>query len=203
MKLLKSIGILIIGIIIGLLIGLFSKYFRLSIVISGEQFGSVADWVSGIGSVMAILFVYLQLKEQQKEIEMHRKEFEEEKNADIKVAVVPVKQKQDNGKTIVRTYAYNIGFSAGSFKFIGFVTKEELEKIKKFDPHNFGNDPILLIKSPVEEQKFERIDSREVSKFINCDLSQLKEKFSTGSEIYSVYIDPLRKIYSSDSKIII
>lgn len=109
------------------------------------EIGSVTDWVSGLGAIFAIFAVEWQINEQ-------RREFNEDKNAEIRVAVgkatIPVKQdgKESeplkNLKMVIRTYAYNIGYSAGSFIFIGFATKDTLEKIKNFNPHNFGNDPI-------------------------------------------------------------
>lgn len=178
------------------------------------QFGSVADWVSGLGAVFAILAVGWQIDEQ-------RREFNEDKNAEIKVAVGETTiqeeswKKRADGKTeftvitkrVLRTYAYNVGYSAGSFMFIGFATKDTLEKIKEFDPHSFGNDPISQVIDPaaqlmlVPEREFEKVDSRGVSKPIDYDISLLKKNFDEGSIIYSVYMDPLGEIYYSESPI--
>lgn len=120
-------------------------------------------------------------------------------------ATIPVRQDSKeseplkNPKMVIRTYAYNIGYSAGSFIFIGFATKDTLEKIKNFNPHNFGNDPILqFIDLAVQlmlvpEREFEKVDSRGVSKPIDYDISLLKKNFDEGSIIYSVYMDPLGK----------
>lgn len=128
-------------------------------------------------------------------------------------ATIPVRQDSKeseflkNSKMVIRTYAYNIGYSAGSFIFIGFATKDTLEKIKNFNPHNFGNDPISQVVDPavqlmlVPERKFEKIDSGGVSKPIDNDILLLKENFDKESIIYSVYMDPLGKIYYSESPI--
>lgn len=53
----------------------------------------------------------------------------------------------------------------------------------------------------VPERKFEKIDSKEVSKPIDNDILLLKENFDKESIIYSVYMDPLGKIYYSESPI--
>lgn len=178
------------------------------------EIGSVADWVSGLGAIFAILAVEWQIDEQ-------RREFNEDKKAEVKVALGKTtiqrknRKKLANGKTeviittesVLRTYAYNVGYSAGSFMFVGFTTKDTLRRIKEFDPHGFGNDPISQVKDPavqlmlVPERKFEKVDSRGVSKFINYNISLLKKNFDAESIIYSVYMDPLRHIYCSETGI--
>ena len=204
-ELLDSLGKLAV---IGVLLVFFMTGFFIIVDLFRWDIGSIADWVSGMGTVLALLFVEMQIKEQQYE-------FNKDKNAEIKVVVtradVPEKLKNTGGlqerENVVRTYAYNIGYSAGSFMFIGFATKEALTEIEKFNPHKLGNDPIIKVKDPETqlllkpEREFERINSRGVSSYIDYDVSLLKDNFTKGSFIYSVYMDPLRKIYYSEKPI--
>ena len=194
--------------VVGVLLVSFMTGFFTIVDIFKWDIGSTADWVSGMGTVLALLFVEMQIKEQQYE-------FNKEKNAEIKVVVtradIPEKLKNTGGlqerEDVVRTYAYNIGYSAGSFVFVGFATKEALIEIENFNPHKFGNDPIIKVKDPEvqlllkPERKFERIDSRGVSSYIDYDAFLLKDNFTKGSFIYSVYMDPLRKIFYSEKPI--
>lgn len=55
LKFLKSIGVLIAGVAIGFLIGFFCKHFESPLIISGEQFGSFADWFGAIGTIAAVI----------------------------------------------------------------------------------------------------------------------------------------------------
>lgn len=50
MKVLKFIGIFILGIIVGF----FIKFHILPVSIDGGQLGSLAEWVSGIGTISAV-----------------------------------------------------------------------------------------------------------------------------------------------------
>lgn len=54
MKVLKFIGIFILGIFAGFLIGFFIKFHALPINIIGEQLGSIADCVSALGALGAV-----------------------------------------------------------------------------------------------------------------------------------------------------
>lgn len=54
MKVLKIISIFILGIIASFTIGFFIKFRVLPIIIDGGQLGSLAEWVSGIGTISAV-----------------------------------------------------------------------------------------------------------------------------------------------------
>lgn len=54
MKVLKFVGIFILGIIVGFSIGFFIKFHILPVSIDGGQLGSLAEWVSGIGTISAV-----------------------------------------------------------------------------------------------------------------------------------------------------
>lgn len=54
MKVLKFIGIFILGIIAGFMIGFFTKFHNLPIAITGQS-GSLADWFSAFGTIGAVI----------------------------------------------------------------------------------------------------------------------------------------------------
>lgn len=176
-----------------------------TIILPKAEIGSLADWVSGIGAMGAILGVIYQVHEQ-------RTEFQQSKNADIAVALgittKPIKAQDGTigtSKPVAQTYCYNIGYSAGSFRFIGFATANTIERLKNNKPETKEE----RIKDPeyetllCEARKFNRIGSRETSDYINYDLGLLKINFNDGDKIYAVYDDPLGKLYFSVDYIII
>jgi hypothetical protein len=168
--------------------------------ISKGDFGSLADWVSGVGALGAIVGVIYQVNEQ-------RIEFQQSKKADIAVALgiitKPVKAIDEKGiattRQIAQTYCYNTGYSAGSFRFIGFATDDTVENLKNKKPETKEK----RIKDPeyetllCEERKFNRVDSRQTSDYINYDLKLLKRNFDEGDKVYAVYDDPLGNLYFS------
>ncbi|QHM55703.1 hypothetical protein [Leuconostoc mesenteroides] len=76
---------LTVGILGGLLGG--ALYLIVFVIIhrNSEVFGNVADWVSGIGSLFAIIFVYIQIRESQRQskeqIETSQKQLQEQLKA--------------------------------------------------------------------------------------------------------------------------
>lgn len=177
-----------------------------AIILPKAEIGSLADWVSGIGAIGAIVGVIYQVHEQ-------RTEFQQSKNADIAIALGIVKiLKEDKSKSmmfpsdVAQTYCYNIGYSAGSFRFLGFATKETVKNLKDNKPETEEKrikDPERENHYVTEVRKFYRIDSRETSNYINYDLGLLKQNFNDGDKIYAVYDDPLGKLYFSIDFIII
>jgi cupin superfamily acireductone dioxygenase involved in methionine salvage len=59
MKLLKNIVIVAIGMVFGFLLGFFIKFHVLPIHITGEQSGSLADWVSALGTLGAVIIALI------------------------------------------------------------------------------------------------------------------------------------------------
>ena len=69
------------GGIVGAILAITIIFFiQTSVYKSPEIFGNVADWISGIGSIVAIIFVYIQIKASQKQMDEQIKASKEQLN---------------------------------------------------------------------------------------------------------------------------
>lgn len=94
----------------------------LCVSLVSAKYGTLADWVSGLGTIAAIFFVYWQTDEQ-------KRKFKESKTAKVEIAfgLQPHLEKSKNGGSVFGYPDYyiwvvNDGMSVGSFKFLGFCS---------------------------------------------------------------------------------
>ncbi len=163
-----------------------------------NKHGTLAEWISGIGTIAAILFVYWQIDEQ-------RKEFQLSKKYSIQIAFIPqvhYESTKDGGKLFENydyyIWAVNDGMAVGSFKFLGFCRKDEFNKIRTedviFDPKNNGLNKLL----PHPTNKFELLHPGEVSEEIVVNSLIVLEGLRHPNAFYVIYMDALGKIYKKE-----
>lgn len=194
-KNLKYIWLGLVGALLGNAI-IFTIYALFS-----AKYGTLADWMSGVGTVAAILFVYWQIAEQ-------RKEFNESKTARLRIACgeqLHVEEAQDKGlvsdDTDYYIWAVNDGMRVGSFKFLGFCRKDEFNKINTediiFNPNNDGLQKLL----PHSTNDFELLQPGQVSKEKIISSSMVMKRLSNPKAFYVLYMDAVGKIYKKEVRI--
>lgn len=171
------------------------------------DWGNVADWVSGIGSVIAIFFVYRQIKQQ---TDQHN----EEKGHDLQIALSNRSINKEIGpvatiigaETEIFFFGTNSGMMPSSFKYIDVYTSENFEILKANHEksaidHRFYKDPEGLglefrYASGDTKRKFERILPGDISEEIvipSKAITQITKEKS--KKLYLVYMDVLGVIY--------
>ncbi|WP_278319729.1 hypothetical protein [Latilactobacillus sakei] len=171
------------------------------------DFGSVADWVSGVGSIFAIVAVYQQIKQSDKQYRLDK-----QSNLLIASGIRKIKNTDENGIEITTSkeellfWGTNDGNTAGSFKFIGICTKKqyleiinsEHDNLKSKNIDNYIIDPVLEVVIGLEERKFELIEPHCVSSEISIPLEYINNNWSKDREICLVYMDAVRNLYKKD-----
>lgn len=171
------------------------------------DWGNVADWLSGTGSVLAILFVYLQIKQQ---ADQH----EEEKGHYLEIALSsrPISKEIAPGATVISGeteiffWATNSGMMPSSFKYIDVYTSENFEILKSNHEksaidHKLYTDPdglnvIFEYKSKSTQNKFEKIFPGDISEEITIlSANIIKNTKGKSKKLYIVYMDVLGVIY--------
>lgn len=170
------------------------------------DFGSLADWLSGMGSIGAIIGVYYQVNEQ-------RKEFEQNRTANLTIAVWQqhIRRKEKSGSITIlkdeelRFWATNTGDVVGSFKFIGFCKVTDFKKISNTDSNKSAEvrqqliiDPDPIYGLQLNDREFERIEPKAVSKPIGVALDQIELNFKNEKNIYLLYMDPIGKLFKKE-----
>lgn len=174
---------------------------------NSEVFGNVADWLSGVGSVTAIYFVYRQIKQQ---TDQHG----EEKGHDLQIALSNrVIKKAVNsggiiidGETEIFFFGTNNGMMPSSFRYIDVYTSENFEILKANHEksavdHRFYKDPEGLglefrYSSGDTKRKFERVLPGDISEEITIPSKSITSLAEGNSEkLYLVYMDVLGVVY--------
>lgn len=179
------------------------------IVHNYHDIGSIADWVSGVGSLVAIWFVHLQIKQQADQFN-----YQNANHFEIILNDRLISEKNEDGPTLFSgskelvCSGTNSGVSTSSFKFIGIcnvttyqTVKRNHEEMKK--DHKYREDPdIDDFGFLIEERKFETVYPGEISKEIAIPLSTLEESFKNEKEnLFVVYMDVLGNIYGREVNI--
>jgi len=123
-----------------ILVGLFGILIGALINAKGEELGSWADWISGIGTVAALFFAY-------NEIINSRKQFEKEHESKLQVysswkdsAILKRKKNahQEDGNTEVNLpglalhiVPVNVGLSDGVYRYFGICKNDDLKTISE------------------------------------------------------------------------
>lgn len=170
------------------------------------DWGNVADWVSGIGSIGAICFVYRQIKQQ---ADQHN----EQKGHDFQIALQKrFIRKKCNGGTVTLSdteiffFGTNSGMMPSSFKYVDIYTSENYEILKSNHAksaidHHFYEDPKGLgiefsYASGDTKCKFERILPGDISEEISIPFNCITRRTNGKSKkLYLVYMDVLGVIY--------
>lgn len=192
---------LLIG-FVGALIG--NGIVFLVLAFGSSKYGTLADWVSGLGTVIAILFVYLQIDEQ-------RKEFEEKQVAKVSIAIskqTTLKKSLDgNGKVLTDPeyyiWAVNDGLSSGSFMFLGFCREDEFKYIKDDDKNVIYNHHHDLYHDlqPYTNKDYQSLKPGQISKTEKIQEKILDQQLRNPDSFYVLYMSATGEIYKRKVKV--
>ena len=158
-----------------------------------NKYGTLADWVSGLGTIVALIFVYVQIEEQQKE-------FNETTKIDLSIAVISVNHIEDMGSGIramsakndIHVWAVNSGMRPSSFKFLGFCNIADFEKIESDSSVIY--DPQMLLLDP-KTNDFQLLQPGQVSKEEICDQKSVVESLGNPLSFYAVYMNATGELF--------
>lgn len=117
----------IFSFLFGILLGAWNNF---------QGWGSVADWISGLGSVAAIIFAFFQ-------IGINRKQFKKVHQAKLQVYSTwkdSLKIRKDNKSgnadvevpgPVLHIVPVNIGLADGIYRYLGICQKQNIEQIKE------------------------------------------------------------------------
>lgn len=196
------------GIIGGLLGGMLCLIILAIAYNNSEVFGNVADWVSGVGSVTAIYFVYRQIKQQ---TDQHS----EEKGHYFEIAIGGRMMRHSDEKNAIVTssgeqeiffFGTNSGMMPSAFKYIGICNSEDYSILKEnhdkslIDHKNYTDPQIQSFDFSydlgIKQRKFERVLPGDVSEEIVVSMEKLQHHFKGKCDnLYLVYMDVLGAIY--------
>lgn len=205
----KNRAILLVFFLLGFGVG------GLTISINASDKGDTATWFSGIAALVAVIFVYLQLKSE-------REEWNNEHKSSIKVQalVVPAYEK-DVDKYVekkwrnFKIWAVNTKYGSGTYRYVGICKKEDYKLIKdeQFeDPERIFSETNKLINIRDDTkydttQRYEIIKGRSVSKTQTVDGEQLckflseNENNANPVEVIIIYVDPFNNPQTLDFKL--
>lgn len=180
--------------------------------------GSLADWVSGIATVLALLFAY-------KEISNSREQFEKEHEPELKVYTG---WKNDYSGVKLHIVPVNTGLATGIYRYLGICRKEDLNKIfcwvKKAKYNNINAKEVdefakliyhdltdigqnnqnydrtgMSLLYPNDGELFQTIKSNYVGKILDKRRSNIEKQLGVdiSKDVLEVlYIDPNMRVYS-------
>ena len=186
----KNRAILLVFFLLGFGVG------GLTISINASDKGDTATWFSGIAALVAVIFVYLQLKSE-------REEWNNEHKSSIKVQalVVPAYEK-DVDKYVekkwrnFKIWAVNTKYGSGTYRYVGICKKEDYKLINIRDDTKYDTT-----------QRYEIIKGRSVSKTQTVDGEQLckflseNENNANPVEVIIIYVDPFNNPQTLDFKL--
>lgn len=188
--------------------GLLGLLFLAIISNDPEKFGNVADWLSGVGSVIAIFFVYAQIKQQSR--------ISDEQKAHDFVIVINERLKTKKDKTGVMRlksirelifFGTNKGMMPSSYVYIGITDPNTFKKILDLREQEKNTDEPLKYPAierfqseydlGIKQREFETVEPGGVSSPEVVDLQNVMENFKDKSdELVVVYMDVLGELYS-------
>lgn len=191
----KFLDVVII-VLITTLIGNGVVFFLLSFV--SNKYGTLADWLSGLGTVAALMFVYFQINEQ-------RKEFDETTRIELSITVVFANHIEELGNSVrtlseridIHVWAANSGMRPSSFKFLGFCNIADFEKIES-DSSVIYDPQIPLLKPEINN--FQLLQPGQVSKEEIRDLKSVIDGLGNPLSFYVVYMNATGELFKSEIK---
>ncbi len=170
-------------------------------MILGLEIGSWADWASGLGSFGAIVFVYIQIRQQGKQhYENHHYNFT------IAIGERRIRQKSNGRVTFSaeREFVFwgtNDGNAPGSFRYLGLCTSNDFDVINRDRKKNIISDTEKNIEDLDPLYAFglyERLDPGCISTEITLPISSVRMNFKDNENVCVVYMDPLGKFYKRE-----
>ena len=196
----KNKAILLVSFLLGFGVG------SLIVALITHNNGDTATWFGGIAALVAVIFVYLQLKYEQED-------WNNEHKSDIEVQMLVVPAYERVGEAggygerdwrNLKIWAVNKKYGSGAYRFVGICKKKDYDSIKKRqfeDPErifNKTNSLLNLIDDTKYDtsQRYETIKGRSVSKTQTIDGEYLYDFLSRGesdTELFDaliIYVDP-------------
>lgn len=182
-----------------------------SIVLTTEAFikgdiGSVADWVSGLGSVFAIVAVYQQIKQSDRQ-------YQDNKKSSLKIATGKRNEKKIidgaisySNKVEIYFWAVNTGNVPDSFIFIGVCLEKDYKKIinaqdeltKTEHLNKYIQEPFIEVTWGFEKREFEVIQPHQISKEIVIPFSYFSDTWPEESKFCIVFMSAVGELYKKD-----
>ncbi|MCS6142258.1 hypothetical protein FH621_01610 [Latilactobacillus curvatus] len=168
--------------------------------------GSVADWVSGLGSVFAIVAVYQQIKQSDRQ-------YQDNKKSSLKIATGTRKEKEiiDGGISYssnreIYFWAVNTGNVPDSFIFIGVCLEKDYKKIintqdeltKMEYLNEYIREPFIEVALGLEKREFEIIQPHQISKEIVVPVSYFSDTWPEESKFCIVFMSAVGELYKKD-----
>lgn len=176
--------------------------------VSTWDWGNVADWVSGLGSITALFFIYVQIK---RETDHHN----ENKAHHFLIAIgdKPHNRNKDASGIVgisserdLVVWGTNDGMQPSSFKYLGICTPEQFVEIIKDRKKSVITDggPRPLDFDPEYElgfksRKFEYVTPGNLSEEISIPFRTIQLNFKKQChELYIVYMDQVGELYKRE-----
>lgn len=169
---------------------------------TSSKYGTLADWVSGIGTVAAIFFVYWQIDEQ-------KREFKEETSSKVSISfskqftMENVEIGKIPGEPKYYIWAVNTGLSSGSFIFLGFCRKEDFKYIRDEEKDVVYNPDHGMLHDfkPYTRDDFQPLKPGEISKQEIVPEKLIDEYLNHPKDFYVLYMSATGKIDKREIKI--
>lgn len=161
------------------------------------EYGTLAEWVSGLSTLTALGFAFWQIQEQ-------KREFEENRTAKVAISVnnqIVLAPFLDGGnlpsEPNLYIWAVNVGMASGSFMFLGFCRKDEFKYIHDlkrnvvFNPnHDMNSDSF----KPYTKDDFQNLKPGELTEQVKYSPQDLKKRLNNPSRVYVMYMSATGKI---------
>lgn len=184
----------------GLVLSIFNKNPK------STNLSDAAAWFGGIATLVAIVFVYIQIRNDQRTWDNEHKS-----NISIEALLTPVYVKSEDGGFSaskwknLKIWAVNKKYGAGSYRFVGICKKEDYNSVKEKyfeDPEKIMNEResiynICNFDMYNTEERYETIKGRGVSKTQTIRGEDLYNEFikKASTDVSSIpviiiYVDP-------------
>lgn len=171
-------------------------------------YGTVADWVSGIGAITAIFFVYIQIKQQSyQHDEQKAHDFEIIINQRRRVVEKTPKVFSVTNDIELVFCGTNSGMMPSSYKYVGVTDEETYKKLTELREEQKRSGVLLeypeiesyqlYYELGIKQREFERVLPGGISKEEIVDLKDIERDFKDkqGAAVV-VYMDVLGNFYS-------
>lgn len=211
-------SVVICSAIIGILSSLSVTFIFVRAIKGNIEWGSIAEWVGSVGTIIGLFFVVYQVKSSEKQFieqfKQNEKLFKEEHNALFKYYFRIITHKieeSDNGiivrkiSPVFKILAGNDGNVAGSFAFSGVCKTDFYESLdlrnsdNRDEVVNRAVDTRVGIAELQPDPMFQRIESKGTAEeWISLEEKDFQSYFPDDKHLTVVFMDTHGKLYSEN-----